>query len=206
MFTGLIQATAPVLKVKTQNQLLQIYLKRPLFFRSLKEGESICVDGICLTLEKFDSKSMRFCLAPETLKITAWTPQKIKKKIFNLERSLTLKSLVGGHLVTGHGDGKAVVKKIIKKGKSCIVQISVPKKFKKFFWKKGYIALNGVSLTINRVQLQKLDICLVPETLKATNLVLIKKGDHLIFEVDYISRIFMEGFKKSNLKNYNFAK
>ena len=195
MFSGLVEQTSPVLEVKAQLNFIQLLLKRPSSYTSLKDGESVSVDGVCLTLEKFDKKTMAFGLGPETLKITGWTPKKLKNKVFNLERSLTLQSAVGGHLLTGHVDGLALVKQVKKQGESLIVQIQTPVKFKSFFWKKGYIALNGVSLTINELKGNNLELCLIPKSLKLTNLSHIKKGDLLNFEVDYMSRFFVHGFE-----------
>ena len=195
MFSGLVEQTSAVAHIQTLLKNIQIVLKRPSSYKFLKEGESLSVDGVCLTLESFDKKNMFFTLGPETLKITKWTPQKIKKKIFNLERSLTLQSAVGGHLLTGHVDGLALVRKVEKKGKSLLVQVKIPSEFKHFFWKKAYIALNGVSLTVNSVQGACIELCLIPKSLELTNLSHIKRGDRLNFEVDYLSRAFVHSFK-----------
>ena len=195
MFSGVVEQISPVLELKTQSKNIKLLLRRPAAYSSLKEGESISVEGVCLTLESFDKKTMVFSLGPETLKITGWTSKKLKKKTCNLERSITLQSPIGGHLLTGHIDGLAMVKQIKKQGGSLIVQIEIPGEFKNFFFKKGYIALNGVSLTINKLKGSCLEICLIPKTLKLTNLSYIKKGDLLNFEVDYMFRFFVHGFE-----------
>lgn len=195
MFSGLVEEMSPVLGLKGDGSLIELTLKRPRSFKSLKRGESICGDGVCLTLEKFDKNKMSFSLAPETLKITGWNLKNLKNKVFNLERSITLQSAIGGHLVSGHVDGKALVKKIQKKGGSRILQIEIPKEFQDFFWKKGFVALNGVSLTINQSQARTLELCLIPETLKLTNLSFLKSGDSLNFEVDYMSRSLVYGLR-----------
>ena len=80
MFSGFIEALSPVLEVKEENSLLKIKVKRPTNFKNLKLGESIALNGVCLTLEKFDKKEMEFSLAYETLKITKWTKESLKKK------------------------------------------------------------------------------------------------------------------------------
>ena len=188
MFTGLVEETSPVLQAELKGEIMGLSLKRPSSFQNLKEGESVSIDGLCLTLESFNEEKINFSLGPETLKITGWTLDKLKGKTVNLERSLTLQSAVGGHFLTGHVDGLALVKKIKKQAESLRVQIQMPKGFKKFFWKKGYIALNGVSLTINKTKGRILEIGLIPQTLKRTNLSAVKEGDLLNFEADYISR------------------
>ena len=114
MFSGLVEQTSSVLEVKAQPKIIKLLLKKPAGYNSLKEGESISVDGVCVTLESFDKKTMAFSLGPETLKITGWTPKKLRRKTFNLERSITLQSAIGGHLLTGHIDGLALVKQIKK--------------------------------------------------------------------------------------------
>ena len=195
MFSGLVDQTSSVLKAKSQSSCIQLVLKRPSAYRSLQVGESISVEGLCLTLEKFDKKTMCFSLGPETLKTTGWTPSKLKGRVFNLERSITLKSAIGGHLLTGHVDGQVLVKQAKKQGDSLTVQLEVPKEFKNFFFKKGYIALSGVSLTVNGIKKGLIEVCLIPKTLELTNLSQIKKGNFLNFEVDYLSRLFVHGFE-----------
>ncbi len=195
MFSGLVEATASFLSVQKSQQVLRVALNRPKSFKSLKEGESIAVDGVCLTLESFDSKKMLFALGAETLKITKWNEKKLKNKVFNLEKSLTLKSALGGNLMTGHIDGLAQVKEIKKKGESRLLSLTIPIKYKKFFCKKGYIGLNGISLTINEINGCHLEVCLIPKTLKLTNIHLVKQGDFLNFEVDYFTRITVNYLK-----------
>ena len=203
MFSGLIEEVSSVLKVESQKNLLRVWIKRPKSFSKIKEGDSICVDGVCLTLEKFDKQKMQFGLAPETLKITKWTAKNLKNKAVNLERSLSLQSALGGHLTTGHVDGLATVTSVKKKGESKIVKLRIPKGHSQSFWKKGYITLNGTSLTINEAKGSTIELCLIPKTLNLTNLNLVKKGDLLNFEVDYFTRILVKNFHNflNELKN-----
>ena len=197
MFSGIVETTSISLSVQKSKQILRLALKRPKSFKSLKEGESISVDGVCLTLENFNSKKMVFALGPETLKITKWNEKKLKNKVFNLEKSLTLESALGGHLMTGHIDGLSCVKKIRTQGASKFLTLTVPAKYKRFFWKKGYIGLNGLSLTINGVKGNCLEVCLIPKTLELSNISLVKQGDFLNFELDYFTRIVVHN---ANLK------
>ena len=200
MFSGLVTAVSSVLEVKEKDSLLQLVLKRPDSFKNLKEGESIAVDGVCLTLKNFDEQSMSFDLAPETLKITGWTASYIKDKTFNLEPSLSLQTAVGGQILTGHVDALAQVMRLKKKGESCLLTVQIPKSFKAFVYKKGYLALNGVSLTVNKLKKNNVELCLIPETLKRSNLSLIKEGDRLNFEVDYMSRFLVNAFQALSRK------
>ncbi len=202
MFSGRVKWVSPVLEVRLQAPILHLKIKKPPSFpSSIEEGDSLCVNGICLTLEGIEGQRLSFALSPETLKITGWTPEKLRDSTLNLEPSLTLQSAIGGHYVTGHGDGLALVKDVKKLGESRRIRIAVPKKFKSFFWDKAYIALNGVSLTVNKANGPLLDISLIPKTLKETNLSRIQKGDQLNFEVDYMSRPFVQGFNHFHKKN-----
>ena len=193
VFTGLVEQTAKVLKAEPETNGIRLVLKRPPGFSALKEGESLCVNGLCLTLESFDRKKMLFFVGPESLKITGWNSKKLKACVVNLERALSLQSRLGGHFVTGHADGTALVEKILPRGNSLLLWIKIPKASKPFFVKKGFIALNGVSLTINQIKAQSLAICLVPQTLKSANLSLLKTGDRPVFEVDYMARLIKGG-------------
>ena len=188
MFSGFIQALSPVLEVKEKDSLLKIKIKRPSSFKNLKVGESIAVNGVCLTLEKFSQKDMVFSLAFESLKVTKWTKTSLKKNPVNLERSISLKTALNGQIVVGHVEGLAKALSIKKKGEARILKIKVPKSHSLFFWKKGFITLNGVSLTINEIKDEEIEICLIPKTLSSTNLQFLKKGDFLTFEVDYLAR------------------
>lgn len=188
MFSGLVTAKSSVLEFKERKYLLELILKRPASFKELKAGESIAVDGVCLTLKNFDEQSMTFDLGPETLKVTGWTADKLKNKIFNLEQSLTLRDMIGGQILTGHVDGLAIVTQSKRHGESCLLTVQIPKEFKKFIWKKGYLALNGVSLTVNAIKNTKISFCLIPETLKRSNLSFAEESDKLNFELDYMAR------------------
>ena len=155
------------------------------------------MDGVCLTLESFGPKKMVFGMGPETLRATGWTARNLQGRLMNLERSLTLQKAVGGHLITGHVDGLAQVMSLKKQGESLIAKIKVPEDFSLFFWKKAYIALNGVSLTVNQADGPWLEICLIPKTLELTNLRELKKGSRLNFEADYMARPLIAAFQKT---------
>ena len=187
MFSGLITATSLCLKVEQKSSSIRLVLQNPPDWKNLKKGESIAVDGVCLSLVDFDQNSLSFDLAPETLKITGWTVDKLKKKTFNLESSLSLQSALGGQILTGHVSGLARVSSFIKSGESYLLKVQIPKKFKDFVFPKGYLALNGVSLTANQIKGNTISLCIIPETLKRSNLSQIKQGDLLNFELDYLS-------------------
>ena len=179
-----------VLQVKELKGELKIRVSAPSHpdFSDLKPGDSVAVDGVCLTLEQISPEGMDFHIGPETLKITNWSLKKLKGKKVNLEPSLRKGDFIGGHFVSGHVDGVAKVMSYTNKGgESQLMKLKVPSEFKERFWKKAFITLNGVSLTINEVSKDVLSFCLVPATLERTNLQKLKPGDLLTFETDILT-------------------
>ncbi len=196
MFSGIIEAQSQILSENSAPQAVRINLKKPLEFNDLKVGDSICTNGICLTIEKFDDDSMQFCLGAETLKLLGTSILNWKNNSINLERSLRLGDRVHGHLVTGHVDCIARIAKSNADGECWQLQIEIPAALKNYFWKKGSICLNGVSLTVNEVYLQNgvslVDVCLIPETIKKTNLTKLSAGDFACVEADYLAKAYLQ--------------
>ncbi len=192
MFTGIIKAVSPVAQVTEHKGELKIQIQHPQQkdFTSLKIGDSVAVDGVCLTLEHISSEGMGFHLGHETLQVTNWSADVLKNKLMNLEPSLKVGDSIGGHFMSGHVDGLAkVIHREKQSGGSVLMSLKLPIKDNILLHKKAFIALNGVSLTINKVNQTGSDpsdisICLVPETLKRTNLHLQKTDDYLTFELD----------------------
>ena len=186
-----------VLEVTDHKEQLKIQVEKPNQpdFFDLKTGDSVAVDGVCLTLEECSPKIMSFHLAYETVKITGWNKEKLKTRKINLEPALRMGDFIGGHFISGHVDGMAEVLDCVVKGDSLLMEIKIPDEFKNYFWRKSFIALNGVSLTVNEVKDNRLSICLVPETLKRTNLSDQASGKLLTFEVDSWSRALVSTLK-----------
>ena len=195
MFSGIVTNCLPCLKVYQDDSILRITFNRSIEFKDISEGDSVCVDGVCLTVESLSKNEMIFALGPETLKITGWQKKNFENKNFNLEKALTFNQALGGHLVTGHVDHVAKVLESYQEGETAFLKIELPAGYEKFFWKKGYITLNGVSLTINEATKGTLNFCLIPKTLEKTNLSTLKAGDKVNFEVDYFARFFVHGLE-----------
>ena len=190
MFTGLIVSKASVLEVAPRDQVLELHIERPSSITDVKEGDSIAVNGICLTVETLKDRLITFALAYDTLKTTGWTAQTLEKQVMNLEPSLTMNQRWGGHFVTGHVDGTAQVIQVQNEGENKLVTLQFPKEFEKFLVKKSFIAINGVSLTVQEVfQGGQARIGIIPETLKRTNLSSIQEGSKLTFEICYLVRL-----------------
>lgn len=188
MFTGLVQALSPVTKARWHGKNIRIYVKRPKGFLPLKTGGSVALNGLCLTAEKVLSDQVVFCLAYETLRQVAQKkPQAWQGLKVHLELPLKLGDPVEGHLLTGHVQGLAQITKIKKKSFCLIWELCFPAPWHTYLREKSFIALNGVSLTLNQVNGNTACVCLVPETLKRTHFKDLKKDAYLNFEVDYLS-------------------
>jgi len=191
MFTGIIQDQGTLIKkIKEENGFV-FKIKSQLPQSAFYIGNSIAVDGVCLTVEEYNSTRKEFSVTvvEETLQKTTFNDVRIDTKV-NLELPLSLNSFVAGHLVSGHVDGKAKVE-----NNDDYLTLKVHKSLIKYMPVKGSICVNGVSLTIANVDDFKIFIALIPETKKKTNLGGLKSGDYVNIEVDLIAR-YLENFRK----------
>lgn len=188
MFSGIVETQSSVLSAWRDRDLVFIEVQKPTEFNDLKVGDSVATSGVCLTVESFTDESIRFALGAETLKITGWSEKSLPGMLVNLERSLRLGDRIHGHMVSGHVDGVGKVTLVQDLGGSVQVDVQAPESILRYVWKKGSWAINGVSLTINEVQGQTVSQCLIPETLRRTNLGALKTGDQVNLEVDMMAR------------------
>lgn len=195
MFSGLIEACSPIKKVQEFSDLIRIWIARPLAFDDVKIGDSIAVNGVCLTIEAVDAETIQFALAFETLKILKIDARKLVGQKVNLERSLKYGARMHGHLVSGHVEGLGELISKFWQGDSLILKFRVPKDIRPGFWKKGTAAIHGVSLTVNETTEDTLEICLIPETFKKTNLAELEVGSLVNLETDYLAKAVFERLK-----------
>ena len=176
MFTGIVQAVGRIEKLKP----LQVASGR-LPLKGVRIGDSISVQGCCLTVVKKAKGRLWFDVSKETLRVTAGldSPGKV-----NLEKSLGLGDKLGGHLVTGHVDGVGVVLRHSRGN----LQVKSPKELASYIARKGSICIDGVSLTVNRVKGRSFEVNLIPHTLKVTTLGRLARGDRVNLEVDLVAR------------------
>lgn len=184
MFTGIVQNLGTILSLKKNPHSLSLCISSSLPARCFKKGASIAVDGICLTVEKYEASKKRFWVTAieETLARTTLGAKKAKDLV-HLEPPLTLRDFLGGHLVSGHVDGLA---QVLQPAPSLILQL--PTELLRFCATKGSICVQGVSLTIAEQKKDTVRLELIPETLKSTTLGALKKGDKVSVEVDLIAR------------------
>ena len=198
MFTGIIQATG---KLKKENNTYLIEICDNLF--DINIGDSIAVDGICLTVKEHFNKSFSVDISEETMKKTSLGGKSLLNSIVNLEPALRISDRLGGHIVSGHIDGLGEVVDIEKLSKSWLLSLKwKDKKFSKYIVEKGSICVNGVSLTIaeqkNNGEIFK--IAVIPHTWNNTNLKLLSKGQDVNLEADalvkYVEKLLLSNNKK----------
>ncbi len=186
MFTGIIQETAKLKAIKSNNKNFTFILNSKTLYKKKDLGTSIAINGVCLTLTKvINKKNLFFDISPETLKITNLKYNKVGD-FFNLERSLKYGDEIAGHFVQGHIDDVGKVLSLSKDKNSWICWITFSKKYKKYLVKKGSITVNGISLTINDVKNNTFRINIIPHTFKKTIFSKIKKNDFLNLEYDLL--------------------
>lgn len=191
MFSGIVETTTTLIRTEKMNQASRLWVKRPASFNDIKIGDSICVNGACLTVEAFDQNEMQFCLGLETLTLLEKSLSYWERVPLNLERSLKFGDRVHGHLVTGHVDESAKIVVSEANGDVWDLAVEVSPELAKYFWHKGSACINGVSLTINKIENNFIFFCLIPETLKVTNLQFYKKNDFVNIESDYLAKAYI---------------
>lgn len=199
MFTGIIEKTGTVESISKNKDLYRLSVKAGKEFNSAKIGDSISINGACLTVVKNDSGIICFDVVKETFLRTSLR-YVIKGEPVNVERALRADSRLDGHFVTGHIDGVRRIKKINTKGNSYI-EISILHEDKRFLAEKGSVAIDGISLTIGKINNESITLYIIPFTVKNTNLSNKKVGDFTNVEFDIIGK-----YVNKNIKNYNQEK
>ena len=192
MFTGIVQGVGRVRSVEPRGGDVAMWIETgDVSLAGVETGGSIAVNGCCLTAIEFDGNAFKADLSRETLALTtagAWAPG----TRVNLERALTAGQALGGHYVTGHVDGVGRVARFEPSGESWLLEVDAPAALGKFFAYKGSIVVNGVSLTVNRVEDLpghcRVSINLIPHTLQHTNLHRLHQGSEVNLEIDLIAR------------------
>ena len=196
MFNGIIYNLGFLKKIKKSSRYvtgsLVIEVTSNIRFSKSDIGESVCCDGVCLTLIKIKKNSFLFYLSKETLKRSNFKYAKIGKQI-NIEKSILYGQKVSGHYVQGHVDTTAQVKFIKIIDKSWIIRLDLKdKKLYRLLVEKASISINGVSLTISKVATNYFEISVIPHTLKLTNLKFLKKNDIVNIELDIFGKYILK--------------
>jgi len=194
MFTGIVVGTGKVKKItkKTKNRsAIQMIVDLGKYAKGLKIGESVSLNGVCLTVTNLKKNLGKFEMIDETTKKTDLGNLKIGS-IVNIERSLKAGDGLEGHFVLGHVDGVGTLKKIQKKPKEVQIWFEVPKKLARYIVKKGSIAIDGISFTVVNVKKNLVSVCLIPHTVKVTNFKTKKIGDKINIETDILGKYILK--------------
>lgn len=194
MFTGIIETTAPVI-AKTDDSLT---IARPSSFDDIKEGSSIAVSGVCLSVVSFDGEAMRFDVMGETWRRTNLGSLGEGAKV-NLERALAASGRFEGHVVQGHVEGTAKVLEWKQDGKWKLLDLALPAPLLPYVVEKGSIAIDGISLTVAALRDDRCTIALIPHTLQVTNVGDREPGDTVNVETDILAHyLFQRSHEKGN--------
>tara|TARA_B100001057_G_scaffold100621_1_gene97544 strand:+ start:242 stop:850 length:609 start_codon:yes stop_codon:yes gene_type:complete len=196
MFSGIVQEAGKVKDFLKREDIYNISIDCSSKITSnLKKGASVSVNGVCLTVKDENPEILRFDLVEETIKRTNFQNIKIGDNV-NLERSLKMGDEIGGHLVSGHIHGISKVVSIEIRDQSWDVEISIEPFMQEYILHKGYVAINGCSLTVGEVSKESFLIHLIPETLSVTNLFQLEQDSTVNIELDQNTIIIADTVKK----------
>lgn len=186
MFTGIIEATGNITAItQSSDDIRLIITSEELDLSDVNIGDSIAVNGVCLTATTINIPQFTVDVSKETLNVTTGLNQ---KKAVNLEKALTLQDRLGGHLVSGHVDGVGEVVEFEAINDCWLLAIKAPHVLSKYIARKGSICVNGVSLTVNAIEKDVFTTNIIPHTIEKTTLDELAKSDQVNLEVDMIAR------------------
>ena len=194
MFTGIVEGIGIVnniSKITKNRSAIEMTIDLGKQVKGLKIGQSVALNGVCLTATKLSKSKCIFEMIEETTKKTDLGNLKIGG-VVNIERSLKAGDRLEGHFVLGHVDGVGVIKKILKKPKEVQVYFEVPKNLAKYVVKKGSIAIDGISLTVVDIKKTLASVSLIPHTLEITNFHTKKVGDKVNIETDILGKYILK--------------
>lgn len=194
MFTGIVDHCGKITRLDEQTNSRRFFIETE--FTQLVEGESIAVDGICLTVVEPEEHGFYCDVSAETLRVTAAQQYFVGQSV-NLERAMRASDRFGGHIVLGHIDSTATLKAKSIEGDYQVLRFSgLHDDVKKYLVPKGSVCVNGVSLTINSVDDGEFTVMVIPHTLERTNLKLLNEDDTVNIECDYLARVVVQQYNE----------
>lgn len=187
MFTGLVEGQGEIVRVEKRRNKALMWINPEFPWEEKKLGESISVNGVCLTASAWMGETFSLDVSEETLMRSNLGRLKMGDKV-NLERALRLSDRLGGHLVTGHIDGVGRVLQKERQEGFFLLKLSLPKSLRPFIVEKGSIAVDGISLTVNRAGEDDFDLTIIPHTAAQTTLDRKKIGEEVNLETDLIGK------------------
>jgi len=186
MFTGIV--SEGFIKSILPDELgWELVIDAAKFASIVQIGDSVAIDGACLSVIKIEGNYLSFFVSTESIDKTIIRHYKVGSKI-NIELPMQPTGYLGGHYVLGHVDATATVAKVIAGEKAWFFTITVPEQFVKYIVYKGSIAINGISLTINKVIENDIELCIIPVTISKTNMSFLKEGDSVNIEFDILAK------------------
>jgi riboflavin synthase len=187
MFTGIIEDLGVIRRIDRKGDSASFIIETSLDLSDTKIGDSISVNGVCLTIVSISKNSFGVDISHETLSRSNLSLTKVNQKL-NLERALKLSDRLGGHIVTGHVDGLGEIKRILRIGEYIDITISIPDTLSKYIIEKGSVAVDGISLTVNSCKVGEFSVTLIPHTILNTTLGIAKPGYKVNIENDIIGK------------------
>lgn len=201
MFTGIIEGSGIIKQIDKKNEGAILTIETDINLLESKIGDSIAVNGACLTAVSLGKKVFKVDMAPETIARTTFKNASVGTKV-NIERALRLSDRLDGHLVSGHIDGTGIIASKIKKSNSWIITINVSKELAEQMIEKGSIAIDGISLTINKCSDKNFEISVIPHTAKMTTIEGKNVGDEVNIETDMLGK-YVQKILNKNLSTKN---
>ena len=187
MFTGIIEELGRIASLEKLEQGMRLNISCSLVASDTRDGDSIAVNGVCLTALNITASSFSADVSPETLSRSTLGLLSVGSPL-NLERSVTPSTRLGGHIVQGHVDARGRFVGVVDEGDFRTVTIGFPQELARYFVEKGSVAVEGISLTIAALRKDSFDIAVIPKTWQLTNLSSLKPGDDVNLEVDVIAK------------------
>jgi len=209
MFTGIVEDKGKVVKVDHRGKMKRLTLDVPFDLTEMQLGDSINVSGVCLTVVEKRGRAISVDLSPESLQKTTLARVKEADQV-NLERALRFSDRLGGHIVTGHIDGVGTITERRIEENSLHLGVRIPQTVTPYVVQKGSIAIDGISLTVNEVQEDRIRLTLIPYTLEKTTLMEKKAGEEVNVEADilgkYVEKVLDRGRRASKEIDLSFLK
>lgn len=195
MFTGLIEELGTINKINQKGHTLVLVIEAEKIMKDLQVGDSIAVNGVCLTVTKFTKDYFEADVMPETFKHTSLSTLKEGSRV-NLERAMAANGRFGGHFVTGHIDGTGTIRKRTHIENAILIEIEIPEQFSHFVLEKGSIAIDGTSLTVFKTTNHSVTISLIPHTAKEAVIGIKREGEIVNLEFDVMAKYFYSFMQK----------
>lgn len=196
MFTGIVAGTSPIINIEQKDIVRSLTLNLEGFVMGLEIGASVSLDGVCMTVVSIDGNLVTFDAIEETLNRTTLGKLGVGSLV-NIERSLKMGDELGGHIISGHVLTTAKILQIVNKGEGIDMMIESPPEVNQYILEKGYISIDGMSLTIGKVSEDNFSLHIIPETLRITTIGHKNVGDYVNIEIDSRTQAIVDTIRKS---------